>query len=154
MATSPESTGGVTLSYTEDRPGYRRVVEHFGAFGPLVKRLFEIQSSRVAELFIGVNLEDKSDNELAIGLGDKGWAVLYSNPQHTEMFYSLGSPDAQGDVELRFEQWEVLPRKHFVPVDKAIDVIRTWFTTGELSKDIPWQRQSLLPEGSLGLHGG
>lgn len=148
MAISPQATGGVTLSYTEDKPGHKRVVERISTFNQLSKRLYDIRASKVSDLFIGVNLEDGSDNELAIGLADGLWSVLYSDPQHTELFYSLGDTGAEGNVELRFEQWEVLPRKTFIPVDKAIEVIRTWFTTGELSKDIQWERQSLLPEGS------
>jgi hypothetical protein len=145
MVVSPQATGGVTLSYTEDRPGSKRVTEQVSAFDQLVKRLYEIQASRVGALFIGVNLEDRSDNELAIGLADEVWAVLYSDPQHTHLTYSVGDSNAEGDVELCFEQWEVLPRKYFIPVDKAVEVIRTWFTTGELSKDIEWERRSLLP---------
>ncbi len=62
MATSPQTTGGVTLSFTEDKPGHKRVIENFSAFDPLVKRLYEIQADRVSDLFIGVNLEDKADN--------------------------------------------------------------------------------------------
>ena len=145
MATSPQPTGGVTFSFTEDRPGHKRIVEQIGDFDQLLKRLHDVQASRVSELFIGVNLEDKVDNELAIGLADSKWALLYSDPQHTVLFYSLGDADAEGDIELRFEQWEVLPRKYFLPIDKAAEVIRTWFTTGELSKDIQWERLSLLP---------
>jgi hypothetical protein len=148
MATSPQITGGVTLSYTEDKPGYKRIVEHISTFDKLLNRLHEIQGNRSSDLFIGVNLEDKSDHELAIGLADGTWAVLYCDPPHTELFYSLGDAEAEGDVELRFEQWEVLPRKYFIPVDKAIDGIRTWFTTGELSKSIRWERQSLQPDDS------
>jgi hypothetical protein len=148
MAVSPQATGGVRLSYTEDRPGSKRVTEHVGTFDQLVKRLYEIQASRMSPLFIGVNLEDMSDNELAIGLADHKWAVLYGDPQHTQLTYSLGDSHADGDVEFCFEQWEVLPRKYLTPVDKALEVIRTWFMTGELSNDIEWERRSLLaPEG-------
>lgn len=145
MATSPQSNGGVTLSFTEDKPGYRRVVEHINAIDQLLKRLSDIQASRVSDLFIGVNVNDKSNNGLAIGLADDRWAVLFGDAGATELFYSLGDADAEGDVELRFEQWEVLPKKFFIPVEKAIDVIHTWFTTGELSKNIEWERRSLLP---------
>jgi hypothetical protein len=149
MVASPQAAGGVSLSYTAHRPGYKRVVEHISMFDMLVKRLHEIQASRVSDLFIGVNLDDKSNNGLAVGLADDSWAVLYGDAQATYLFYSLGDADAEGDVELCFEQWEVLPRKYFIPIDKAVEVIRTWFTTGELSKDIQWERQSLLPEGFL-----
>jgi len=148
MTISPQATGGVTLSYTEDRPGYKRVVEPISAFDTLLKRLYEIQARRMSKLFIGANLDDKSNDGLAVGLADDKWAVLYGDAQATYLFYSLGDSNAEGDVELRFEQWEVLPRKYFIPVDKAIEVIRTWFMTGELSNDIQWERQSLLPEGS------
>jgi hypothetical protein len=146
MATSPQATGGVTLSYTEDKPGHRRVVEHITTADELVKRLHEIQTTRVSELFIGVNLEDQSGHELAIGLADSSWAVLCGDAQHTELFYSLGDAEAQGDVELRFEQWDVLPRRSFLPVDRAVEVICTWFATGELSRDVQWERHSLLPD--------
>ena len=149
MATSPQATGGVTFSFTEDRPGHKRVVEQIGDFDQLLKRLHDVQASRESDLFIGVNLEDKADNGLAVGLADETWAVLFGDAGATELFYSLGDADAEGDVELRFEQWEVLPRKYFIPIDKATEVIRTWFTTGELSKDIQWERMSLLP-GSNG----
>src|SRR4051794_39261603 len=127
MVISPRATGGVTLSYTEDKPGHKRVVERISTFDQLVKRLYDIQASKVSDLFIGVNLEDGSDHELAIGLADGLWSVLYSDPQHTELVCSLGNTDAEGDVELRFEQWEVLPRKYFLPADRAIEVIHTWF---------------------------
>src|SRR5579859_781527 len=133
---SPQSTGGVTLSYTEDRPGHHRVVEHINAADELVRRLYEIQATRICDLFIGVNLEDRLGNGLAVGLADDKWAVLYGDAQHTEIVYSLGDPQAEGDIELRFEQWDVLPRKSFLPVNRAIDVIRAWFATGELSRDI------------------
>jgi hypothetical protein len=146
MATSPQTSGGVTLSFTEDKPGYRRVVEHINAFDQLLKRLYDIQASRVSDLLIGVNVNDKSNNGLAIGLADETWAVLFGDAGATELFYSLGDADAEGDVELRFEQWEVLPKRFFIPVERAIEVIRTWFSTGELSKDIEWERRSLLPD--------
>ena len=148
MVTSPQATGGVTLSYTEDRPGYKRIVEHINSFEQLLNRLREIQASRVGSLFIGVNLDDRSNNGLAVGLGDDKWAVLYGDAQATYLCYSLGDSSATGDVELRFEQWEVLSEKCFVAVDKAIDVIRIWFETGELSKNIPWERKSLLADCS------
>jgi hypothetical protein len=96
-------------------------------------------------MFVGVNVNDRSNNGLAIGLADDKWAVLFGDAEAKELFYSLGDSNAEGDVELCFEQWEVLPRKYFIPVDKAVEVIRTWFTTGELSKDIEWERRSLLP---------
>lgn len=144
MAISPQATGGVTLSYTEDKPGHKRVVEHIRTFDTLVQRLREIQSSRASDLFLGVNVDDKSNNGLAIGLADDGWAVLFGDAQATYLFYSLGDANAEGDVELCFEQWEVLPRKYFIPIEKAIEVIRTWFTRGELSKDIEWEHRSLL----------
>src|SRR5437867_4347279 len=100
MATSPQ-TGGVTLSFTEDKPGYRRVTEHITAFDQLLKRLCDIQASRVSGLFIGVNVNDRSNNGLAIGLADDMWAVLFGDADATELFYSLGDADAEGDVELR-----------------------------------------------------
>jgi len=145
---SPEATGGVTLGHTEDRPGFKRVVEHIAAFDVLLKRLFEIESSRVSNLFIGVNVTDKFNNGLAIGLAEGKWAVLCGDAPATYLYYSLGDVDARGDVELRFEQWEVLPRKYFVPVEKAVSVIRTWFDTGELSKEIEWEHRSLLANGN------
>jgi hypothetical protein len=146
MATSPQTSGGVTLSFTEDKPGYRRVVEHINTVDQLLKRLYDIQASRASDLFIGVNVNDTSNNGLAIGLADDKWAVLFGDAGATELFYSLGDADAEGDVELRFEQWEVLPRKYFIPVEKAITAIRIWFTTGALSRDIQWERMSLLPD--------
>ena len=148
MATSPQASGGVTLSYTEDKPGYKRVVEHVSSFDQLLKRLHDIQASRVSDLFIGVTLNDNSNNGLAVGLAGDKWAVLCGDAQATELNYSLGDTNAEGDVELRFEQWDVLPKKFFISVDKAIEVIRRWFVTGELSKDIEWERRSLLPDGS------
>lgn len=144
MVTSPQAAGGVKLSYTQDRPEGKRLIEQISTFEALVKRLQEIQASRVSDLFIGVNLDDKSNNGLAVGLADEKWAVLYGDAEATYLFYSLGDANAEGDVELCFEQWEVLPRKYFIPVDKAIEVIREWFMTGELSKDIEWERRSLL----------
>jgi hypothetical protein len=148
MAISPLALGGVTLSYTADRPGYKRIVEQIKKFDTLMKRLHEIQASRVSNLFIGVNLDDESKNGLSVGLADHRWALLYGDAQATFLFYSLGDADAEGNVELRFEQWEVLPRKYFIPVDKATEAIRTWFTTGDLSKDIQWERMSLLPDSN------
>lgn len=145
MTISPQDAGGVTLSYTEDRPGYKRIVEQVGTFDALVKCLREIQAGRTSNLFIGVNVDDKSNNGLAIGLADDSWAVLYGDAQATYLCYSLGDANAEGDIYLRFEQWEVLPRKYFIPIDRAIEVIRAWFTKGELSTDIEWERQSLLP---------
>jgi hypothetical protein len=148
MAISPQASGGVTLSYTEDKPGHKRVVERIDTFDGLLQRLYDIQASKVSDLFIGVNLEDAAHNALAVGLADEGWAVLSAGPQFTELLYSLSeAADAEGDIALRFEQWEVLPRKYFLPVDKAIEVIRTWFATGELSRAIRWERLSLLPDG-------
>ena len=146
MATPPQTSGGVLLSFTEDKPGYRRVVEHINAIDHLLKRLNDIQASRVSDLFIGVNVNDMANNGLAIGLADAMWAVLFGDAEATELSYSVGDADAEGDIELRFEQWEVLPRKSFLPVEKATEVIRTWFTTGELSKNIEWERRSLLPD--------
>jgi len=148
MVTSPQAAGGVTLSYTEDRPGYKRVVEPIRTFDTLLKRLQEIQAGRVSELFIGVNVDDPSNNGLAIGLADNKWAVLFGDAQATYLCYSLGDPNAEGDVELHFEQWEVLPAKYFIPVDQALEGIRTWFTTGTLSKAIQWEHRSLLPRDS------
>jgi len=148
MAIFEQAAVGVTLSYTEDRSGHKRVVERISTFDQLLKRLYDIQASKVSDLFIGVNLEDASHYQLAIGLANEEWSVLYSDPKFTELSYSLGDPDAKGDVELSFEQWEVLPRKFFIPVDQAIEVIRAWFTTGKLSTDVQWERHSLLFEGS------
>jgi hypothetical protein len=148
MATLLPATDGVTLSYTEDRPGYKRIVEPISTVDTLIKRLREIQLSKLSDLFIGVNVTDKSNNGLAIGLADDQWAILYGDAQVTQLFYSLGDSKAEGELELRFEQWEVLPKKYFIPANKAVEVIRTWFTTGELSKDIEWEYRSLLPEGS------
>jgi hypothetical protein len=92
----------------------------------------------MSPLFIGVHLEEKSRGELAIGLADELWAVLFSDAQRTMLCYSVGNPDAEGEVELRFEQWEVLSKRWFLPVEKAADVIRTWFMTGQLSNSITW----------------
>lgn len=146
MVQSPHTSGGVTLSYTDDEPPYRRIVERIDTCDRLLERLYEIQESRKASLFIGVNVNDVANNGLAVALADGSWAVLFGDAAATELFYSQSTRAAEGDVEVRFEQWEVLPRKCFIPVQQAIDVIRTWFDTGKLSQVVRWERKSLLPE--------
>jgi predicted transcriptional regulator YdeE len=144
----PKQTTGIQLSFTEDRPKQKRITEACGDFEQLIHRLRQIEASRVSDVFLGVNLHDSEGNELGIALAEKVWALFGSDAGHTFIEFSLNGFQLEGYIPVQFEQWEELPKKYFIPVSEAVEVIREWFLTGKLSQDIRWERQSLVPEGN------
>lgn len=133
-----------TLSYPCTIPECKWVTENITTTNVLSERLQALSHSRISNLCIGANLENGSGHWLAVGLADDKWAVLYGDDAFTYTYYSIGDPNAEGDVELYFQQWEVLAKRHFVDAEKAIQAIETWFESGELSHSISWERLSLI----------
>ena len=81
---------------------------------------------------------------LSVGLGDDEWMLFYTS-EDREVLNSVGNRHADGSVVYFFGDHTLLSRKYFVPKDKALSVIETWFHTGELNRAVNWTTELFEP---------
>jgi hypothetical protein len=75
----------------------------------------------------------------AIGLAVEGWLLIFDDHTHTNMRYSLGDGQADGNAEYIFQQRECLQVRYLIPPETALDALRMWLETGELSDAVKWE---------------
>jgi hypothetical protein len=142
---SPDSGRKIIVSYTDVHEANKRVDVCVTDVEELVRMLFDIQQrSSETGCYAGVNMRDNNGNEFGIALAGSEWAIFCSDPGVTYSKFSIGKPNAFGSLEVGFQQLEFIPKKHFIPVEKAVDAARVWFDTGELSKAVEWECQRLI----------
>ena len=134
-----ERKKGLTLSHTDPKWPYKRIVEPIETFSKLSQRLQELKNNRTDQCFNGVHLENPLGDCIAIGLADEGWLLIFDDHTHTNMRYSLGNERAEGNVDYVFEQWECLPNRYLIPVEVALVALRTWLETGAISDAVMWE---------------
>jgi hypothetical protein len=76
---------------------------------------------------------------LGVVLGDKGWLLMYHNPQHSLTKFSLGNRRARGKIEFLASEWCCLSTRYLIPADAALEAVREWFHKGRLSDSIDWE---------------
>ncbi len=136
MNTSP-GLKKMKVSYL--KPGGRtEIVDYLDTFDQLREQLLTMRQMNREEPFPGAYLSDESGNTLGVGLGERGWLLMFDNAQHTYMAYSAGDSNQEGEISFRFHQLEHLPNRYLVDSGDAIEVIRHWFLTGQLSDAIEW----------------
>ena len=57
----------------------------------------------------------------------------------TNMRYSLGDGQVEGNAEYIFEQWKCLPKRYLIPPETALDALQIWLETGTQSAAIRWE---------------
>jgi hypothetical protein len=135
--------GKAVLSYTEGKQ-LVRISESIEDIDFLEQRLENIQKETSSGLLIGVYLRDLQKNCLGVALDDAQWALIYSDANASFCCFSVGDRSAQGQVEVRFEQLEYIPKWCFVSKGRGLSIVRKWFSQGELSKEIEWECERLV----------
>jgi hypothetical protein len=143
----------IVLSYY-----YRGCGDHYekpSSYVTLVQRLDELIREYNPRVGIPFSVDLMKDNgylaidpstaeRLSVGLGDGEWILLYFPGETGGKFQaSLGDPDAEGKVAFFFGDWTELSRKHLVPRQQALEVVRVWFEEGVLSSVIEWSDETL-----------
>jgi hypothetical protein len=113
--------------------------ERFESDEVLEQRLREIARTHSGDLYPGVHLIDAAGNCLAVGMSDRGWLLIHDDAAHTNMHFSAGGDESGDKLSFLFEEASSLPVRHLIPVPEAVEVIRMWCKTGNLSDSITWE---------------
>jgi hypothetical protein len=122
-------------------PTGTRTVEQIRTFAQLRRRLQELQEIGSKDgFFVTASLYKGRGRSLGVVLSDKGWLLMYHNPQHHLMKFSLGNRRARGKIEFLSSEWCCLSTRYLIPADAALETVREWFSKGQLSKSIEWEQ--------------
>lgn len=127
----------VTISYY-DQHKRSRTQKRIRSCEKLVETLEKLAQNQM-RLPVGVELENLSKDSLTVGLvGDK-WLLIYDDASRSNMRYSMGNAKKQGSVEIFFDQCDSIPTRYLITKSVALEIIREWYTTGELSAIVKWE---------------
>lgn len=109
---------------------------------PVVSLREQLQSikNETADIFTAPFAVDVVINEIgriSIGL-DKNTVLCYKSADTEAQLTSLGDLNAEGNVSFYFGDYSVMSRKYLIPYELALDVLKYWTETGELSGKVIW----------------
>jgi hypothetical protein len=145
--TAPKAEPGVRLEHY-GTPTCTNAVEQIRTFAQLRRRLQELQDIGSKDrFFITAYLYKGGRRCLGVVLADTGWLLMYHNPQHHMMKFSLGNRRARGEIEFLSSEWESMSKRYLIPADDALEAVQEWFSKGQLSKAIEWEQNPYQREG-------
>lgn len=115
-----------------------------GSLGALDEWIDTLQRDAEVEQPMVVEVERQGGKVLYIGLGRKdavlSFAASPSPPYYVSWSGPPGKENEEADAFYFYGIWTEVPRRFLVPMPQARAALRFFWETGELSKEVSWEK--------------
>lgn len=124
--------------------GYNDIVINVDSFDSLKAQLQKIKKE-TEEIFtapFSVDIVIEGKGRMSIGLDDNT-VLCYKSEDLEIQLTAIGNASAEGYVTIYFGDYSILSKKYLITYNLALEVLRDWINTGELSDKVKWTDELL-----------